>query len=232
MAYAITTLNALRHALQTHYTGDPFWTTQDANDAINEALRWFNAYTGYWRGSASLTTLAGTPFLIVPAALTAQTRVYQTGRVLTPASLVSWYRTKRNWRTETITSGGTVPTTIREWAPVGLFRIAIWPHDPAGGLDLTIDGVRVTPILTTDASFVDMGEEVQGAVVDEALYILAFKRPSLLQEFQPRHQAFLAAAAEKNDRLRASSYFRKALGLPQHDRLVLPRVAVSETEEA
>ena len=230
MAFQQTTLNELRYLLQTRYTGDAFWTVQDANDAINEALRYYNLFTGMWRGTVTtLTPLIPSPYITVPAALTSQTRVYQAGQVLTRKSLVGWYRTRRNWRTETISSGGLVPTTIREWAPVGLFRIAIWPADDVGGQVLTIDGVRVTPILTTDASFVDLSDDALNAVQDEALWILSFKRPSLQQEFQQYHQAFLAAVAEKNDRLRASSYFRKALGLDQSQRLRAHRA--SKTEE-
>lgn len=231
MAYVQTTLNELRYLLQTRYTGDAFWTVADANDAINESLRIFNVFTGYWRGQASVTTAVGTPYITVPAALTAQTRVFQTGRVLTRKSILGWYRSRRDWRSQTTASGGDVPTTMREWAPVGLFRIAVWPADFAGGSTLTIDGVRVTPILLTDASFVDLGEEVLNALMDEALYILAFKRPSLLEEFQPYHQSFLEAVLLKNDRLRASSYFRKALGIDQSQRLRPQRVPKTEAPD-
>jgi hypothetical protein len=230
MAYQQVTLAELRYLLETRYTGDAFWTVTDANDAINEALRYFNAFTGYWRGTVTVSTTAGLPFLLMPAPLTSQTRVYVAGRVLTLKSLVGWYRTKRNWRSETTTSGASVPTTIREWAPVGLTFIAIWPTDPFGGTILSVDGVRVTPILETDGSFVDMGQEVQGAIQAEALYILAYKRPSLLESFTPYHQEFLQACLEKNDQLRASSYFRKALGLPQQFRLEPLRVPKEDVD--
>ncbi len=71
MPYAAVTLATLRTRVQDRYTDDPFWTDQEATDAINEALRYFNRYTGYWRGSATALTGAGTPFLTVPATLTA-----------------------------------------------------------------------------------------------------------------------------------------------------------------
>lgn len=220
MSYTSVTLATLRTRLQERYDDVPFWTDQDAQDAINETLRLFNLYTGYWRTvAATASTTAGTPFVTVPGSLTYRTRVYRSGRVITRKSLVELYRTRRNWRTDTTTDGGSTPTTIREWAPVGLRTIAIWPTDAVGGTQLLFDAVRITPILTADGSFLDLGEEEITLLLSEALYILSFKRPSLLETFQPLHQAFLAGCLERNEQLRASSVFRQAAGLDQEQRL-------------
>jgi hypothetical protein len=219
MAYTATTRATLRARLQDRFTGDPFWSATEANDAINEALRQFNLFTGYWRGTGTVNTTAASPFLVVPGSLTAATRVSRSGLTLTKKSIVEWYRTKRNWRTQSTTTGAPVPATIREWAPIGLGAIAIWPTDTAGGTTLTFDAVRITPILSADGSFVDLGDEEQKVLLDECLYILSFKRPSVMEQMQPKHAAFLAACLERNDQLRASAYYRRILGLNQQQRV-------------
>jgi hypothetical protein len=216
--YSTTTLATLRSRLQDRYDDVVFWTDQDALDAINEALRAFNAYTGYWRGSVDVLTTAGSPFVTVSASLTYRTRVFRTGRALTRKSIVEQFRGRRNWRTETTTTGGTIPTTIREWSPIGLQTIATWPTDTVGGTTLTIDAVKITPVLVADGDFIDLGEEEQGALLDEALYVLGFKQPSLLAALQPRHLSFLQACATKSDRLRASAFYKNILGLDQQQR--------------
>lgn len=228
MAYTSITRAQLRQRIQDRYTShggvDPFWTDPDANDAINESLRYFNLYTGYWRTTplapVTAATTAGSPFLLVPGTLTKAARIVVGGRALQRKSIVEWYRTKRNWRTQTLTSGSPVPTTIREWAPIGLARIAIWPTDPAGGTVVTFEAITQTPILLLDASFLNLGDEEIHLLVCEALWILCFKRPSLLESYQAStHQVFLQGMLERNDQLRGSSYFRQALGLDQEQRL-------------
>lgn len=223
MPYASTTLATLRARLQDRYTGDPFWSTTEANDAINEALRYFNLFTGYWRGPATANTVINTPFVTAPATLTYKTRVYVAGRALVRKSIVELYRGRRNWRTQTTATGSPVPTTIREWAPIGLGTIAIWPTDAVGGTTLTFDGVKLTPILTADGNFLDLGDEEITLVLSEALYILAFKRPSLLEAMAEKHKFFLEGCLERNDQLRMSAYFREALGLNQEQRITHAR---------
>lgn len=229
MAYLQVTLAQLRAQLTARYTGDPFWVTQEANDAINEALRWFNAYTGYWRTTTTAVTVANTPFVTVPGTLTYRTRVYRPGRALTQKSIVELYRQRRNWRTDLTTDGGDVPTVIREWAPVGLGQIAIWPADP-GGTTLTFDGIRLTPILTADAQFLDLGQEELNLLLAEALWILTFKRPSLIAEMREQHLIFLRGVMDRNDQLRESAHFRQALGLDAEQRL--EPVHLPKSEEA
>lgn len=201
----------------------PYWSATEANDAINEALRQFNMYTGYWRGSVTINTTANTVFYAVSNTMTRATRMYRSGKALGRKSIVELYRQRRNWRTQTTASGGGVPTTVQEWAPIGLNNIAIWPAHAAGGLTLTLDAVKITPILTADGDFVDLGSEEQDALLDECMWILTFKRPSLRDVMRQRHEHFLQACLERNDQLRASSHFRHVLGLDQEQRLVPTR---------
>jgi hypothetical protein len=225
MPYASITLATLRARLQDRYTADPFWSNVEARDGLNEALRQFNLFTGYWRGTATANTTINSPFLTVPATLTYRTRVYVTGRPLTRKSIVEFYRLRRNWRTELTNSGSPVPTTIREWAPIGLGQIAIWPTDHVGWTTLSFDAVKLTPTLVADGDFLDLGEEEIGLVLDEALWTLAFKQPSRMEQLRERHQTFLKGCIERNDQLRASSFFRQALGLDQEQRFVPTKVS-------
>lgn len=228
MPYSIVTLATLRARLQDRFTGDPFWSNTEANDAINDALRYFNLFTGYWRGTATANTVANDPFLTVPATLTYRTRITRSGQVLTRKSIVELYRSRRNWRTQTTASGGDVPTTVQEWAPIGLGSIALWPAHAAGGLTLTVEAVKLTPVLTADGQNLDAGNEEINLILAESLWILAFKRPSILEQMKPKHQTFLAGCLERNDQLRASSYFRRQLGLDQQQGLEPTKAKQSE----
>ena len=219
MAYASVTRAVLRARLQDRYDGVPYWSATEANDALNEALRQFNLYTGYWRGSATVNTVANDPFLAVSNTLTRATRIYRSGQALTRKSIVELYRQRRNWRTQTTASGAGVPTVVSDWAPIGLTGFAIWPADAAGGLTLTVDAVKITPILTADGQFVDVGEEELDLLLDEALWILTFKMPSEREAQRRRHESFLQGCLDRNEQLRASSYFREVLGLDQEQRL-------------
>lgn len=235
MPYTTISRATLRARLQDHYTADPFWTVIDANDALNEALRYFNLFTGYWRGTGTMTTPvpSGTPspFLTIPGTLTYRTRIVRLNYALTRKSIVELYRTRRDWRRQTTASGGSVPTTVREWAPVGLSQIAIWPADAAGDTVLAVSGVRQTPILSTDAGFLDLGEEEITLILAETLYILSFKRPSILGTLKAQHQRFLQGVLARNDQIRASSYYRRLLGLDQTQRLEPSQVAATADEE-
>jgi hypothetical protein len=195
-------------------------------------LRYFNLFTGYWRGSATVNTVAATPFLSVSNTLTRATRVTRPGKVLTRKSIVELYRQRTNWRTQTTTSGGGVPTTVREWAPIGLNSFAIWPADAVGGLTLTVEAVKITPILAADGDFVDVGQEELDLILDEALWILTFKLPSEREAQQARHDNFLQGCLARNDQLRKSSFFRSALGLDQEQRLEPTRRTKDPVEEA
>lgn len=232
MPYASISRGTLRSRLQDHFSGDPFWTSTEANDALNEALRWWNLYTGFWCGEAQALTVAGTPYVPVPQVLTWQTRVrLSTGPALLAKGILELYRSRPGWRTQTTASGGGVPSRIEEWAPVGVQQIAIWPRD-AGGTLLTFSGVLKTPVLLDDGQFLQVGEEQVGPLLDESLWVLGFKRPSLREQLQEGHTRFLQACLGQNDRLRRSAAFRKTLGLPSDGRLDRPARANTDLQEA
>jgi len=216
MPYLVTTLADLKVALRQRWDGGVFWTDEEARLAINEALRDWNLLTGRWRRQTTLSTGAGTIEYAINATILYGLRVkIGAAPALTPTSILELDLGRPTWRSETSASGGDVPTRPLLWAPVSLQRIAIWPAPVAAGVnDLLVDGVANTPILVEDGDFVDLGEEIQGYVLDQALHVAAFKEAGpRWRATRPYMIAFLQAAAEENSLLKASQAYRRYAGL-------------------
>lgn len=219
MAYQSLTLSALTARMQQRWDQSVFWTAEEARLAINEALRDWNLLTGRWRRRITLSTVApvaGVPVVeyALPATLTYGMRVRKVA-ALHPTSILELDLARPTWRSETTSSGGAVPTTPTLWAPQSLQTIVIWPAVAIAGVDdLLVDGVAATPVLVTDGSFVDIGDEIVNILVDFAVHCAAFKEggPRWLGT-RPAYAAFLRAAAEENGLLKANQAFRRAAGL-------------------
>jgi hypothetical protein len=197
----------------------PFWTPEDAADCLNEAMALYNLLTGYWKTQASLLTAAVTTYptgwrYTLPAALTYGMRVAFNNVPLTSTGLWDLDNGRPNWRTETTTAGGDVPTVPTLWAPLSLTTIVIWPAHTAGGGTLLCDGIAATPYLTTPNIAVDLDETGLAAVLDMALHLLSFSEGSdRFSQTLSRFHQFLRACAEKNGQLEASAWYRRYLGL-------------------
>lgn len=221
MPYTTTTLADLVDGLSQRTDGVVFWTPEEAILAINESLRDWNLLTGRWRRRLDLATVApvlGVPTVEYPltAFMTYGMRVaLSTGQPLIPSSLLEFDLGRPSWRSETVASGGAVPTVPTLWAPVSLQRIAIWPATiNAGVLILRLDGVSNTPVLTDLGDTIDAGEEIVDVLTDYAVHLLAFKEAGpRWRATQPFFQAFLQAAAEENSLLKTNQKFRKWAGL-------------------
>jgi len=205
MAYSQVTLATVRARLQDRYDSTPFWSNEEARLAINEALRVWNALTGFWKSTGTANTSAGSPYVTVPGALTFGTRVTLSNSPLTPTSIFELDNGKPGWEATT--------GTPKYWAPLGLKKIAIYPIDAAGGTTLTFDGVGVTPVLTADGDYVDIGQEELNTLIGYALHVLSFKMGAeIFKKMKPQFDAFIAAAMERNAQLKASEPFQAALG--------------------
>ncbi len=210
MAYQTITLATLRLRLQDKWDGSPFWTTDDANQAINDALLYWNALTGYWRARTTVTIPANDPYASVTQTMLQSCSVSITGQPLIKGSLVGLSLTRPNWRRETITSGGAVPTAPTIWAPASLMMFVIWPA-AVTDVQASIDGVRQTPRLTTDADFLDADESTVSAFLGYALHLAALKAPGLtiLTQTQGYREQFLLAAADRNAALRRTDWYKR-----------------------
>lgn len=211
MPYARVTRSQLRTALEAKWDDVPFWTTPEANAAINEALQWYGLYAGVWQERVVVTTVAGQSVYDAPLPLLCPTRMTYNGKSIAMTSVADMDNGRPGWATETTADTG-VPTAVQLWAPVGLTAFAIWPADAVGNNSLTFDGVRVCPTLDTDSAFVDLDDSELDPLLGEALHIATFKDPARWPRTQGWHQEFLRTVLAHNGRLNASDLFRQAQG--------------------
>jgi hypothetical protein len=218
MPYTQRTLAQLQARMATEWDGSVFWTPREATAALNEALRWYNLFTGVWKVRVALPTVANQVTYSISGSFVYNLRMTFRLLPMDLGSLKEMNNGRPNWRAETTASGGDVPTRPTMYIPVGMNRFAIWPADAVGDVgppgSLLIDGLAQTPILTLPGDFLDLGLEEEVALVGEAIHISAFKlRDARWRATAVKHKAFLLACLSKNERLATSAYFREFLGL-------------------
>lgn len=221
MPYQQITRQQLRQLLKNQLgaASGIFWRDTELNFYLQEAVRFYNLLTGFWKKRVTLTTTAGTVWYALPNAITSSMRISWQGFPMNPSSPYEMDFGRTNWESETTTSGGDVPTRPQLYIPAGLNLIGIWPADAAGNSAMTIDGLASTPLLNDDSSFLDLGQEELTGLLDLCQHIAVFKEGG--KEFgdsQETLKTFLKAAAEKNSALMASAPFRRFLGLDQGPR--------------
>jgi hypothetical protein len=212
--YQAITRAQLRQRLTEFYEGVPFWTADEANTALNENLRFYNALTGRWKTRETLETTPGMRTAFVSAGLTYTTRVAFNGKPLSPTSREDLNLGRRLWYTETTASGYDVPTVVTLWAPRSLQLIDLWPADAAGHNSLLIDGVMATPVLLTDAAFVNLSEADVSALLGQSLHTISLKKGGpWFQTSLKYFKLFLAHAADENQAITTASIYRRVMGL-------------------
>lgn len=230
MPYQAVTLAQLQQQLKDRWESVAFWTDAEATTYINDALRWWNLFTAQWKRRVVITTVANQVWYSVPSTLIYDLRMDFTTTPMDVTSLTDLDNGRPGWEGETTATSG-VPTVPTFFAPAGLNLFAIWPADAVGDRQLVVDGVRATPVLSAAGDFLDLGQEELTAILGEALHTAAFKEGGgRWQNTQPLHQAFLLAAADRNERFKASTYFRRAMGLDSN-RSQRPTRAPVGTEE-
>lgn len=218
MAYQQLTRAQLRTRLEARVESVPFWTTPEANDAINEALQFWGLLTGRWKRREILTSTANTYELALPGALTYRMRVTFNGLPMSPTSRAELNDGRYRWRQETSADGGDVPNRPMLWAPVSLSLIYIWPMDAYGHNSFLLDGVSATPVLVTDGQYVDLGEEDVNVLLGYALHTLTFKLGGpRFAATMDLFKATLAAAAAENALITTSQMYRQVMGLDRRD---------------
>jgi hypothetical protein len=204
----------LRSRLSDRYEDVPFWSAQDANDALNEIFLLWNLLTGQWRTSIQIPAIASTWDYALPESLVFGARVTYNNQPMDVTDLWSLDQGRPGWRAEITTSGGDVPTRPMMWAPVSLLYIHVWPSVAVSTGIFTVEGVAATPQLLTDGQTVDLTEDLLTPILDGALHVCAFSEGSdRFIATQAHWQRFLQAAVEHNSQLKASAIFRRYLGL-------------------
>ena len=165
----------VRNQLGSGGLASSFWRDDELNKIIQESLRFYNLLTAYWKTRAILPTTAATVWYTTPGVITSSMRVTFNGFPLRPTSLYSMDFGRSGWESETTTSGGDIPTRPKYFVIGALNKLAIWPADSPGGNSLALDGIAVTPILTTNASLLDIGQEDMNHLLDLCQHVAAFK---------------------------------------------------------
>lgn len=228
MPYTATTLADLQTLLLDETDQTPFWTSEEARLALNEGLQLYNLLTGFWKRRIVVPTVANEPWVTVPGTITYGLRVEFNEYPLVLDSIAALDLARPTWETETTASGGDVPTRPGLFLPNGLTEIGIWPADAVGQNSLVIDGVAATPQLVQPVDTVDLGEEEIGALLDYALHTLTFKiGGARFQATEAQYQRFIAAAADRNSRLKASAFFLQQMGRDQQTTLTPVRQPVT-----
>ena len=213
MPYTTTTLAQLQARLADRYENVPFWTAEEGRLAINESLRVFQALTGYWKQRITITVPALEHWVPIPGTIMQRTRLELNNKIIGRTSLVAMKYGHPFWQTDTVLSGGSVPTTIKNWMPAGLSLVGVWPA-PIANQSVIVDGIAQTPILVNPGDFVDLGDEEFSTLLGFALHLLSFKAPdALFAASTPFRDAFYAAAALRNAQFKASDFYRHYTGL-------------------
>lgn len=215
MAYTSVTRSQFRALVRNQLgTNTLYWRDDEINKLIQEALRFFNLLTGFWKTRATITTTANTVWYKLPSSITSNLRVSWRDFPLMPATSYDMDFGRPNWESETSTTGSDVPTQPQLYVIGALNLIGIWPADAAGNNSLVADGIASTPILTTDASTLDIGQDEFQALLDYIQHAAAFKEGG--KEFaatKSAFESFLKVAGQRSAMLRASAVYRKYLGL-------------------
>lgn len=204
----------VRNQLGSGGLASSFWRDDELNRIIQESLRFYNLLTGYWKTRAVVSTTAATVWYNIPGTITSSMRVSFNGFPMRSASMYSMDFGRSGWESESTTSGGDVPTRPKYFVIGALNKLAIWPADAAGNNSLVLDGIVVTPILTNDASFLDVGQEDMNALLDLCQHIAAFKEGGAeFKASMASFQQFLKGAGERNAILRRCATYKKWLGI-------------------
>jgi hypothetical protein len=230
MAYQQITRAEVRGLLQNRLgtAGTVFWREDELNRIIQEALRTFNAMTGFWKGTFQTQTSNDEHWINTgDTSVTSSMRVLFNGLPLAQTSLHDLDMGRPYWESEHTESGDDVPTTVQMWAPAGFNMFAIWPADHQNSNSLLVDGIAITPILTADADKVNIGKEELTTLLDYMQHLATFKEGGA--EFEASmelYKNFLKGCAERNAILMGSAPFRKWLGLDKspEKRIAHPRI--------
>lgn len=229
MPYTTVTRADLRARLQEKWESVPFWTDTEANFLINEALQWYNLYTGVWKVRQPFTTVANQVYYTTSSTVVYNARVEFNGKTLAKSFLHDIDNGRPTWESETTADGVDVPTEPQVWIPIGLTQIAIWPADATGSNGLLIDGVHVTPTLASDGATLDMEDSEIDAILGFALHLACFKDPGRAPRTIGWHDEFMRTVLSHNGRLNASDQFRFVAGL-DGNRTAHPMTASSEAK--
>lgn len=200
-------------------TGNPtFFSDAEMGKWINEAIRVWQVFTGYWRVTKTLKSQQGNAFYQTwdhPTPLLRPLRVrYQTSAldaapltVLAQESMLAADQLRPGWQ-------GDANGVPKRWFPVGISRICLNPAPSITGRTISVDGLARAPVLSADTDYINLSESIFNSILDYVAHIAAFKQGGA--EFtasMDKYKSFIKAAGDQNLKFKNSSIYRRALGL-------------------
>lgn len=168
------TLAQLREKALARCEGNStFYTSDEVDWVINEALRTLNLFTGFYRLTVQLAGYSVANQLVydTPSAIMAPRIIYFEGRQLQKLDLRSLARARRNWATDTTALRGRVDY----WAPIGARKFVITPIDSTGGRDMAVTGIGETPVLSNASDLMTIENEYVEIVTEYCAHRLPLK---------------------------------------------------------
>jgi hypothetical protein len=219
-AYVTVTLTQFIANVRTNLGPAAFWTDDEIRQFINAGLRCWNSLTGFWSSSQNVPLVADHPYYALNGTLVFGARVELDGAVLQAGTVFGWDQQDPHWMS--------MRGRPEAWAPVGLGIIAVNPLPPSGGSILTVFGISVTPVLVNPGDFINLGQEDFNALSNYVTHTLQIKSGGAeFQSSMEDYKAFIQAAGVRCEKLRASTFYKRVMGLEADKQLKRMRAAVN-----
>lgn len=221
MGYARVTLAQLRTQLADLLkTSGNFWTQEEQDSAINEAIAAWQLMTGETviTVSQAITATTTNSFSVATtdSAGTVLSVIRVTGGQTTPGTLrelsvVELDQGFYGWRTETASSTTQQPAY---WVPIGISSVWVYPRVGAVTNTYYLQCYADAVPLTATTSYIDIDESWLTRVLAYAQSLLAFKQGigDGTDNTKALKELFLTAAQERNQLLMETALYKNYMG--------------------
>lgn len=201
-SYARVTLTEIQGFLAERVGNNTvFWPAAQATEAINHAMRVWQALTGEWSIHTATVTGTGNYFYDIPSTGYAPFRVSYGGAALSLTSLEELDLAFPTW--EDASSTG----TPLYWAHVGATMLVVYPAPASGSISLEM--YQDTPVLSAGGDFIQIDDGDLEKLLDYAHHVLTFKEGiSEMESTKGALTGLIEAAARKNAALRKANFYR------------------------
>lgn len=150
-----------------------FYVQTERTNAINEALRVLNVFTGFNQGTVNVPggTQIGRYIYDQPFGTLFPMAIAFNGRQLRRSTFRALTRDHRLWTQQNTINYG----PVAEWWPIGIQKFGIHPADMMGTLTLAITAVIEPPLLVNQTDQTIVPDEFTEALIELAAHVLQLK---------------------------------------------------------